>query len=259
MKEMKETNQMMQISMGRDDLLERRLQDAEGELQTASCRLRAVEREVSAMRRRLSATWALAFIGSVGGLVMVGSPQARAQFGVTLTSLNNRLNVVEAKMQDMSRLADVNTNQPTVRFSGVNVQVVNGSGSTDGAVNGLGNLIVGYNELRGAGGTNVRIGSHNLIVGSLNNYSSFGGFVAGIANTVRGQYASVSGGNANTASFTCASVSGGRFNTASGEYASVSGGSDNNATIYAASVSGGFDRNATDFYDWRAGGLFQDF
>ncbi len=36
--------------------------------------------------------------------------------------------------------------QPTVRFSGVNVQVVDGTGDTDGTVNGTGNLVVGYNE-----------------------------------------------------------------------------------------------------------------
>src|SRR5437899_1823542 len=34
----------------------------------------------------------------------------------------------------------------TLQFTGINVQVVSGSGSTDGAVNGRGNLVVGYNE-----------------------------------------------------------------------------------------------------------------
>ena len=34
----------------------------------------------------------------------------------------------------------------TVRISGINVQVVNGLGSTD-TMNGTGNLVVGYNEL----------------------------------------------------------------------------------------------------------------
>src|SRR4051812_43116612 len=34
--------------------------------------------------------------------------------------------------------------RPTIRFTGVNVQVVSGSGATDGAVNGAGNLVVGY-------------------------------------------------------------------------------------------------------------------
>ena len=32
-------------------------------------------------------------------------------------------------------------------FTGVNVQILNGNGSTNGTPNGLGNLIVGYNEM----------------------------------------------------------------------------------------------------------------
>ena len=34
----------------------------------------------------------------------------------------------------------------TLRFTGINVQIVSGSGTTDGPVNGKGNLIIGYNE-----------------------------------------------------------------------------------------------------------------
>jgi hypothetical protein len=37
-------------------------------------------------------------------------------------------------------------NKPTIQVSGVNVQVVSGSGSTSGTPNGEGNLIVGYAE-----------------------------------------------------------------------------------------------------------------
>src|SRR5438067_2126009 len=36
--------------------------------------------------------------------------------------------------------------KPTVVFAAVNVQVVSGSGATDGAVNGKGNLVLGYDE-----------------------------------------------------------------------------------------------------------------
>ena len=66
----------------------------------------------------------------------------------------------------------------TIRFSGVNVQVVNGTGTTDGPGNGLGNLVVGYQELREddendeTDDRNLRSGSHNLVVGKANNYSS---------------------------------------------------------------------------------------
>src|SRR5262249_14364134 len=36
----------------------------------------------------------------------------------------------------------------TLRLSGLNLQIVSGSGATDGQVNGKGNLIVGYDEPR---------------------------------------------------------------------------------------------------------------
>ena len=170
------------------------------------------------MKRRLRATWTLAFVGTIGTFVLGANPEARAQFGVTLTSLHNRLMVVENKTQDMSRLTDPETGQPTVRFSGVNVQIVDGSGDTGGPVNGAGNLIVGYSEREDWSdiGPVARTGSHNLIVGDRHNYSSSGGLVAGYSNTISALYASVSAGINNTASGRYSSVSTGINNTASG-------------------------------------------
>jgi len=161
---------------------------------------------------------------------------------------------------------------PTVRFTGANVQVVNGMGSTTTA-NGLGNLIIGYDEpdtLPGAlnlhrctiganpasyasvtdetscvaaGGewvnTGFKTGSHYVVLGSQNNYSRWGGLIAGFQNTSNFNYASVSGGTNNTASNLYSSVSGGRGNTARGDSSSVSGGSGNTASGNFASVSGG--------------------
>jgi len=109
----------------------------------------------------------------------------------------------------------------TLQFSGINVQVVSGSGATNGAVNGKGNLIVGYNE--GTMGQ-TRTGSHNLVVGNEHEYTSYGGLVAGFANTVSGISASVSGGAGNVASGVNASVSGGASNQVGGGDASISGG-----------------------------------
>lgn len=110
---------------------------------------------------------------------------------------------------------------------------------------GLGNLVVGYNEVPFGGlAAGDRGGAHNLIVGPEHRYLSVGGFVAGEENTISGAFASVSGGAGNTASGGNSSVSGGFLNTASG------GG---------ASVSGGAARSAPGVIDWVAGGLFQDF
>ena len=151
-----------------------------------------------------------------------------------------------------------------VVFSGCNVHVQNGQGDTDSS-NGLGNLIIGYNEddvfigsTHSTWGANARGGSHNVVIGPEHSYSKYGGLVAGFASTVSGDYASVSGGGSSTASGWGASVSGGTHNKASGRYASVSGGISNTASGDYASVSGGLSRTVKGQYDWRAGGLSQN-
>jgi hypothetical protein len=141
----------------------------------------------------------------------------------------------------------------TAQFTGVNVQVVDGSGATDGVVNGLGNLIVGYNETRGTG--DDRTGSHNLVVGKENNYSSYGGIVGGRGNTISAVYASVSGGRNNAAIGSYASVSGGDFNNASGLRSSVSGGALNTASGADSSVSGGAGNTASGLRSSVSGGI----
>ena len=82
-----------------------------------------------------------------------------------------------------------------VYFEGCNVHVQNGTGSTS-TKNGLGNLIIGYNEETNR--VNDRSGSHNLIVGPGHTYSAVGGLVAGYQNSVMCWYSSVSGGAYNT-------------------------------------------------------------
>ncbi len=129
-----------------------------------------------------------------------------------------------------------------VFFRGCNVNVQSGSGTTDGSLNGLGNLIVGYNE-------NVamppspkakRTGSHNFVIGQNHEYTSYGGLVAGLRSTVSGANASVSGGLRNKAS---------EFG------ASVSGGVNNSASAPRSSVSGGKNRAASELDSWVAGTL----
>lgn len=129
--------------------------------------------------------------------------------------------------------------QPTIRISGVNVQIVNGEGKTN-TTNGRGNLVIGYNETPG-----TQTGSHNLILGGEQTFTSYGGILAGFKNTISGPYASVSGGYVNTASGEWASVTGGYGNTASGERSSVTGGSESIASKGNASVSGGAKNTAS--------------
>ena len=138
-------------------------------------------------------------------------------------ALQSQIDDLQDQMSTLlSTLEGVSRDGDTLKFSGMNVQIDNGTGSTDGTVNSLGNLIVGYNELRGSGDN--RTGSHNVIVGKRHNYSSYGGLVGGYQNTISGPYSSVTGGKYNEASGSYSSVTGGYKNTASGAWSSVTGG-----------------------------------
>ncbi len=138
---------------------------------------------------------------------------------------------------------------PTVRFTGVNVQVVDGTSNSECDKSGFedctgrGNLIVGYNEDT-FGGDEERSGSHNIVVGTNNDYTSHSGLVAGSLNTISGEFATVTGGERNTASGLSASVSGGSENTASGILSSVTGGNNNTAGAIIATVLGGIRNSA---------------
>lgn len=170
-----------------------------------------------------------------------------------VTSLEGKVTALQQLLQPVSRIEN------TLVISGANLQIVNGTGATDGAPNGLGNLIIGYNEERVASDTdpnpvNARTGSHMLVVGKENNYTSFGGIVVGNYNATSGPFASVSGGHFNQASGAVAVISGGEANKASGLAAAVSGGSNNEATQYGATVSGGALNKATARYSTVSGG-----
>jgi hypothetical protein len=132
--------------------------------------------------------------------------------------------------------------KPTIGFSGVNIQIVSGSGSTKGAVNGAGNLVIGYDEKTAE---NTQTGSHDLLLGEDQSFTSYGAIQAGEGNTTSAPYASVTGGTSNIASEFGASVTGGRHNTASGLEASVTGGQDNRAKGALDAITGG-EQNKTE-------------
>jgi hypothetical protein len=151
-----------------------------------------------------------------------------------------------------------------VVITGANLRIVNGLGRTDcgeqtgepipNCPNGLGNLIVGYNEER-SGGDDRRTGSHNVVLGTFNNFSRFGGVVAGLANEISGDFASVYGGVVNRASGEQSVVSGGDNNTASGRRSWVGGGILNRASGSGSSVTGGRSGVASGIFAAVSGGI----
>ena len=107
----------------------------------------------------------------------------------TLAAANNVL--------ALSPYVTVDAGGHLVRFAGVNLQLVNGTGQTD-RVNGRGNLILGYDIARNdntafcSGGrftgkepcersgqtwaVSHKTGSHYLVIGDRNNYAQYGGW-----------------------------------------------------------------------------------
>jgi hypothetical protein len=152
--------------------------------------------------------------------------------------MGDRMATVEKKLAAMN--FDDAANE--VVITGANLRIVNGLGNTE-TTNGLGNLIVGYNELRGFG-PEPRTGSHNVVVGDRQNFSSYGGLVVGHSNEISGIFA-FSAGAGNTASGGDSAVSGGTNNTASGVGAWVAGGSRNEASGVNASIIGGVLKTAS--------------
>ena len=208
------------------------------EQQTARLQQQTYAREVytRTVERRLRWWRGLACGVGLLGLVRLPLPSGTAQSPAE-PPLAQRVAALEQKLQSVT----VGENELVI--TGVNLRIVNGLGATP-TVNGLENLIVGYNEERffdnsGNITPNTRTGSHNVVVGSEHNFSRFGGIVVGLFNEISGDYSSVSGGSRNTASGTSASVSGGVASSASGTSASVSGGQFNTASGFFAAVSGG--------------------
>lgn len=76
-----------------------------------------------------------------------------------------------SKLSGYLRIDESDPLKPIAVFEGANVMVTSGSGATAGPVNGLGNLIVGYDEVISSG-TSDKSGSHNLVAGPGHNYSS---------------------------------------------------------------------------------------
>ena len=124
--------------------------------------------------------------------------------------------------------------KPTVVFNAVNVQIVSGSGSTAGTVNGEGNLVVGYAENTSG---HPQTGSNNVIVGSNNGWNSYGSIVGGFSNQALSKYSTVVGADS-SASGGYNLVSG-YHNKATGQFATATGGRYNLASGNASAVVGG--------------------
>ena len=193
--------------------------------------------------------------------------------------LLSRLDTLESFVDDLRAVMSLENDRqgnPAVVFSGVNLHVNNGSGETE-FVNGLGNLIVGYDEAlevgvsicslgefelgedclanNGVFAASHKSGSHSLVVGPYNSYSRAAGLAVGWRNAVTGNFATAFGRD-NRASGAGSAAVGGTVNVAAGESSSVTGGVRNLANTFNASVNGGSENIAAGVNSVVAGGSF---
>jgi hypothetical protein len=217
-------------------------------------RLAAVEEQLVTLRtekerlQRRLAWWK----GAAGLLLVLGLLIGPPQLGQAQGTVEDRLAALEFKTAPLSRSGN------ELIFTGVNLHLRNGLNNTQ-SMNGLGNLILGYNEARG-GGADFRGGSHNLVIGQQSNYTSFGGIIGGFQNQISGPFAHVltgyqngalsfysciATGRSNNAANTFAAILGGRLNVASGEQSCVIGGRENTVSGVASVVSGGISNRAS--------------
>jgi hypothetical protein len=124
---------------------------------------------------------------------------------------------------------------------GCNLHIQNGVGQT-GTMNSYGNLIIGYNKNE----VSTRTGSHNLIVGDLHEYTSYGGIVTGVENTLSGPNATILGGGQSHANFSSATIIAADRGVADGNVVLI-GGQRNygSANAHFSAVVGGVENQAT--------------
>lgn len=204
-----------------------------------------------------------------------GMTSAQTDIGTLQTDMTT---VQSNKVLELAPYVSVDTNVledlsgPHIIFTGANIHIRNGMDFTD-QINGLGNLIIGYNERNQLPQGIGRGGSHNLAVGKNHEYTNYGGLVGGEENAVSGAAASVIGGNQNHAAEMGSTVTGGTLNTTFGFISSIIGGNGNSTIGLAStvtggaqntafgdesSVSGGWLRSTNDQYDWVGGSLFEN-
>jgi len=203
-----------------------------------------------------------------------------------ITALQNQVNTLQSQLNavlssqvyqlnkyvfvDQNPNGENGVKPPNIVFYGANIHIVGGPDPVNGfttTVNGLGNLIIGYDELNTDQVAN-RGGSHNLVIGRFHSFTStaFGGLVAGEGNTIMNGLESVMGG-LNTVSGLGATICGGVGNTASGTVAVVVGGAmfptppanaaNNTASNFGAVVVGGTNQLASGANSVIIGGLGQ--
>lgn len=187
----------------------------------------------------------------------------------TFTSLRNTIIILQTTVnnqrdyvRDLEALLSVSTDDqgnPALIVSGANFHINNGSGLT-GIVNGVGNLVIGYDEEQTSfddfcsngelddepacldanetWGISQKTGSHNIVVGSRHSYTQHSGIVAGFNNSLTGSESVMLGGTINLNRGFRSTIVGGSFNEAGDFFSNIFGGSENTAFGFGTTIVG---------------------
>lgn len=214
----------------RDDRQHSLLQGSRAQVIALQADIAALKNQVALLSSQIAALQAVN-VTSLQSQVTGLAGQVATLTSQVATLTNGGGGSIPANLTALSKYLTIDPNQingvngPHVIFSGVNVHIRSGSGATGdgGTLTGLGNLIVGYNEApQGLPSdpsmgqcpplVGPRGGSHNIIGGVGNMFTSSGALVLGFQNTIGGLYATVHGGESNVACGFASSILGGRMN-----------------------------------------------
>lgn len=185
--------------------------------------------------------------GLDGSVNVAALAQTVAQLEAALAQALARIEALEQKTAALSVEPD------KLIVEGVNLHIRSGAGRTDATPNGRGNLILGYDEARISG--SEKTGSHNLVLGKLANYTSFGGIVGGERNTISAPFSIVLSGESNAASGRQSVIVAGASSRAEGLTSVVVSGAEGVSRGFRSIVVGGFGNQASGQYSAVLGGL----
>lgn len=180
-----------------------------------------------------------------------------AAASTTVENLELTMQTVDERVASNERVlgpVDYDPRTKTVRFTGVNVQIRNGTGSTDGAGDGTGNLVVGWNE---ADDNDMRDGSHNVIVGSHHAWTGHSSIATGMDHALLGEGGAAIGGVANTAAAAGTALIGGQDNHSTAPGGVALGGAENHLTAELSTTLGGYANTADGAFSVIVGGREQ--
>jgi hypothetical protein len=216
-------------------------------------RVAALETAVKALQADLTTTKAdlaatNARLADTNGKLSDLTTRVVAIEGSNVLALDPFVSVVPSAINDLPG--------PHVLFTGVNVHVRNGNRWKESHTsNGTGNLILGYDEVPESYApaydpATYRTGSHNLVLGRSNRFSSWGGLVSGVNNTLSGGAGAVVGGEMNVVSGWYGAIVGGLENSVSAPDGVIAAGRGNQAiddpvvSTHGTAVFGGINNTA---------------